>query len=429
MRKSVYYGWINVAVLWFSYGAVVASITYAYGVVVADMADSLGMTMTLATGAYTGYTLVHALTAPLAGKLINRCGAKYSMLTGLGLMLMGCLLLALCPESVAVYYLFWIVFIGLGMRLGTLIPSQVNISKWFFSRRSLAMAVLLTAGGIGGYVFAPICTLVNSRFSWRGVWLMIAALIAASMTLIALLLREDPEETGDPADAGIDRKDGSGKPKEEPSRNFKTNTPWELRDARRQIAFYMLVFLYFASSYQLSAISSQGINHLVLQGVDKSAAAGAVGLFAFINTFGRIAVGILGDRMGTKQVLRLGAVLSIAGFALLMGARDIHSAYAALILSGIGYGIVMVAPQNLLLDYFGTHDYANINSLYALIAGALSAIPAVLIGWFYDMNGNYSFAWGFGIILMAVSLVISVAIAPPILKTSKTQAVTAVKQL
>ena len=55
MKRRPFYGWLNLAVLWLSYGTVVAAISYAFGVVVNDMADSLGMTMTLATGAYTGY--------------------------------------------------------------------------------------------------------------------------------------------------------------------------------------------------------------------------------------------------------------------------------------------------------------------------------------------------------------------------------------
>lgn len=49
MKSRPFYGWLNLAVLWLSYGTVVAAISYAFGVVVNDMANSLGMTMTLAT--------------------------------------------------------------------------------------------------------------------------------------------------------------------------------------------------------------------------------------------------------------------------------------------------------------------------------------------------------------------------------------------
>lgn len=408
--KKIFYGWINVAVLWFTYGAVVASITYAFGVVVADMAADLKMTMTAATGAYTGYTLVHAVTAPLAGKFIEQHGSKKSMLFGLGLMLAGCLMMSLLGGSIAVYYIFWIVFVGFGMRFGTLIPSQVNISKWFFDSRGLAMSVLLTAGGIGGYIFAPICTIVNEKYSWRGVWMMIAGLSAVSMLLVAVIIREDPESIGEQVDGG---KRIEKRKTETVSRNFKTTAPWKLCDARKETVFYMLVFLYFASSYQLSAITSHGINHLVLQGIDRGAAASAVGLFAFINTFGRIVVGFFGDRVDVKKIVSFGAALSIAGFLVLMGAGSISTAYGALLLSGIGYGIIMVGPQNMLLNYFGNYDYANINGLYAMMAGILSAIPTVVIGWFFDMNGNYYFAWIFGIVLMILSLVIAIVIKPP----------------
>lgn len=410
--KRPFYGWINLGVLWFCYCTVVASISYAFGVVVSDMADSLGMTMTMATGAYTGYTLTHALTAPLAGKFINRFGAKTSMLTGLGTMLIGCLLLATVGKSIWFYYAFWIFFVGFGMRFGTLLPSQVNISKWFFNYRGLAMSLLLTAGGIGGYIFTPLCTKLNEQFSWRGVWLMIAGLAAISMLLVLMFVREGPEKYGLSVDGGKQKREQQNGAV---SKAYKTSENWKMRDARKRPEFYMLIFLYFASSYQLSVISSQGINHLALQGVERTAAASAVGLFAFINTFGRIAVGVFGDRVDLKKILAFGAIISMAGFWLLMEAQNMGAAYAALILSGLGYGIVMVAPQNMLLNYFGSNDYANINGLYSMAAGALSAAPAVIVGWFFDMNGNYNFAWIFGIILMVVAFAIAVVIRPPIL--------------
>lgn len=410
IKRKLFYGWINVAVLWFSYGAVVASITYAFGVVVSDMAKDLHMTMTIATGAYTGYTFVHAVTAPLAGKYIEKHGAKRSMLLGLGLLLTGCLMLAVFENSVTVYYLFWLVFVGVGMRFGTLLPSQVNISKWFFDRRGMAMSVYLTAGGIGGYIFAPLCTVVNEKYSWRGVWTMIAGLTALAMLFVASVIVEEPQTAGEPSDRANDEEKGRNKRN---SNNYKTTAPWKLHAARREAVFYMLVYLYFASSYQLSAITSQGMNHLVLEGISRSAAAGAVGLFAFINTFGRIAVGVLGERFDTKKIMVIGALLSIAGFSVLAGAKTKGDAYCALTLSGIGYGVLMVGPQNLLLNYFGSHDYANINGLYAMIAGILSAVPTVVIGGFFDITGNYYFAWILGIMLMVLSLIIVIVMKPP----------------
>ena len=416
--KRPFYGWINLIILWFSYCTVVASISYAFGAVVSDMADSLGMTMTLATGAYTGYTLVHALSAPLAGKYINRFGAKTSMITGLGIMTAGCLLLALVGKSVWFYYVFWIFFVGFGMRFGTLLPSQVNVSKWFFKYRGLAMSLLLTAGGIGGYIFTPICAKLNEVYSWRSVWLMIAGLSAVSMILVFAFLREEPENVGLSADG----EHGCGDEKETAMHaaiGYKTTENWTLADTKKSAAFYMLIFLYFASSYQLSVISSQGINHLALQGVERSAAASAVGAFAFINTFGRIVVGVFGDRVDMKKILALGAVTSVAGFWLLMQAKTAGAAYGALILSGLGYGIVMVAPQNMLLNYFGSYDYANINGLYSMAAGVLSASPAVIVGWFYDLNGNYNFAWLFGIFLMMIVLAIAIMIKPPVLNAQE----------
>ncbi len=416
-RKKLFYGWINLAILWFSYGTVVASISYAFGVVVNDMADNLGMSMTIATGAYTGYTLVHAASAPLAGRFINRFSAKASMVLGLGCLTVGCLLLGLLGDSVWFYYVFWIFFVGFGLRFGTLLPEQVNISKWFFNYRGMAMALLLTAGGIGGYIFTPLCTKVNELFGWRYVWIMIAAFSLLSLLLTLIFVRESPGKYGLQVDGGkvpdISKKSGEN--------TYKTYEPWKLRDARKTAAFAMLIFLYFAASYQLSIISSQAINHLELQGVGRAMAASAVGMFAFINTFGRVIVGVLGDRVNMKKIVAAGSILSAAGFLLLIYASNAFTVYASLILSGIGYGIVMVAPQNMLLNYFGSYDYANINGLYSMLSGVLAAIPPVVVGWVYDISGSYQFAWILGICLMAGCLLIAAVIRPPVISAKAKQ--------
>ena len=37
----------------------------------------------------------------------------------------------------------------------------------------------------------------------------------------------------------------------------------------------------------------------------------------------------------------------------------------------------------------------------------------MLVGWFYDLRGDYSFAWILGIALMALCLLIGLIIRPP----------------
>ncbi len=346
------------------------------------------------------------------------------MVLGLGCLTVGCLLLGLLGDSVWFYYVFWIFFVGFGLRFGTLLPEQVNISKWFFNYRGMAMALLLTAGGIGGYIFTPLCTKVNELFGWRYVWIMIAAFSLLSLLLTLIFVRESPGKYGLQVDGGkvpdISKKSGEN--------TYKTYEPWKLRDARKTAAFAMLIFLYFAASYQLSIISSQAINHLELQGVGRAMAASAVGMFAFINTFGRVIVGVLGDRVDMKKIVAAGSILSAAGFLLLIYASNAFTVYASLILSGIGYGIVMVAPQNMLLNYFGSYDYANINGLYSMLSGVLAAIPPVVVGWVYDISGSYQFAWILGICLMAGCLLIAAVIRPPVISAKAKQKLATIGQ-
>ena len=141
MKKKIFYGWINLIVLWFCYMFTMAAITYGYGVVVEDMRAGLGFSLTVASGAYTGYSLIQALISPLLGAAANRYGAKKCLVAGCLTMAAGCATMAFLVKGAPLYYVAWMLLLSFGVRFASTTACQLNIAKWFFRKRGLAMAI------------------------------------------------------------------------------------------------------------------------------------------------------------------------------------------------------------------------------------------------------------------------------------------------
>lgn len=398
-------------VLWVTYLLVTVPFTYTFGIIVSDMSYSIGLSMTLAAGGYTCYQLSNALISPFAGKLIVKLGPKKVLLVGCAFMIFAAVMMAYFVNSVILYYFVWIVLFSIGMRCAGLMALQTVLSNWFFQKRSLAMSLLLTAGGIGGYIFTPVLNYINKAYSWNAVWLTIAVLNALTLVMLLLFLRETPAELNQEIDNGlaISEKKNSTRKK----RGYKTKEAWTLKETVRTPVFYFLIVVFLTASYLMVSVGNYALNHLTLTGCDSAKAAKAIGYFALINTVGRLMIGALDGRMSMKYIAMAGAVVSIVGNVLMLKANNFGTVVTALICIGIGYGILIVSAQTLLVDYFGTAHYSEINGVFGMASGILSALPTVIIGFLFDQFGNYNSAWILGLGLSALTVLCMLLTRPP----------------
>ncbi len=387
---NIYYGWINLAVLWVCYLSLVGTITYNFGVVVVPMTMDLGISMTIATAFYSASTLIQALISPMMGKFIEARGVRNTMMLGTAAFTVGCMLLGV-TKSLPIYVLAWIPFVAVGQRFGSMSPAYISVAHWFHRKRGLATALLLSSGGLAGFIFMPMMTGIAERFSWRYTWFAAAAFSAVSFLLVATLLKNKPEDVGQHVDGDTNPTDTDKRP--EKGNGFKTREKWLLGEATRTAQFYQICFLQISVSFLQIAISSQALNYMTLSGIPTSIAASAIGFFSVTSIAGRLLVGIFSDRAGAKKVMVAASVFALFGVVCLATVRSSLMAYVFALSTGIGFGMFMVGPPTMLADYFGTADYVKINSRFSLISGVVAAFTAVIVGAIYDYTGGYTAVW------------------------------------
>ena len=83
------------------------------------------------------------------------------------------------------------------------------------------------------------------------------------------------------------------------------------------------------------------------------------------------------------------------------------------VLTGIGYGGMLVLMPNLFGAYFGRTHYSRIVGWIAPIMTVACAMSPVIAGFFYDSTGNYFFSFALAAGLIFISALISLLVRPP----------------
>ncbi|MCS5657922.1 MAG: MFS transporter, partial [Dehalococcoidia bacterium] len=164
---GMHYSWVIVAIL-----AIVqilaTSISMAAGILVPPLTDPDGQfgwsVGTIVMGLAT-YYLVGAMTAPIAGWLGDRYGARRMMFAGAVLYGSSMILMGFVQE-------LWQFFIVFGVMLSitqsiSMVPLMASVSGWFRRRLGLGTGLLWAAGGVGTAIIAPLTGYLLENYGWQ----------------------------------------------------------------------------------------------------------------------------------------------------------------------------------------------------------------------------------------------------------------------
>lgn len=101
------------------------------------------------------------------------------------------------------------------------------------------------------------------------------------------------------------------------------------------------------------------------------------------------------------------------GIISLIYARSISFIYLYSMLTGIGYGGMLVLMPNLFGAYFGRTHYSRIVGWIAPIMTLACAMSPVVAGFSYDSTGNYFFSFSLAAGLIFMSALIALLVRPP----------------
>jgi len=347
--------------------------------------ESLGFSRAQVTqGFFLGFLIVGLPFGLLAGAVIDRIGARWVIVVGVGFVGIALLLMAKMTqlwqyEALCVLEVLGYVFAGP-------IANQVLVSRWFRARRGRAMGFAYLGLGSGGVVAPLLVNYLIRTYGWRH------ALEIVALTLMAVLLpagiwitRSTPETSGL-------LPDGESSPKSA-SITAAAMTSSGVAEAVGTRNFWLILL---GSTSAIGAIGAV-IQHFILflkdQGYSTTVASRFLTGLLAASLAGRIVVGYAVDHVGKKNAMAFFYFLMGASVLLLGMTRQPAVAWTFAFVFGFSMGADYMLVPLVTAESFGT---ASLGKLLALIIMGYSlgqwGLPWIVGRLFYARH-TYDLAW------------------------------------
>lgn len=357
---------------------------YAFGVIVTPLSADLGITQTFAYGVLSVALLIGSLTATLAGRLIDRHGARVMMAAGsvacaVAFLAMsqigsatGLIVTLTLAEIIAPLVLYDAAFAGIAQAVGER-----------RARRAITQMTLL--GGFASTVFWPLTLTLIEGWDWR-----VALMVFAGLHLFVCL----------PLHLSLPR----------PVRNEAVRATEPPQFAPLPSALHRRAMIFLAVGFSLSwavmaAFSAQWVPVMAAIGLEQTIAVAAGALMGPAQVIARVVEMMFAARrhpMETALVAMLCLALAVAVLALAPVGMIAASIFA--VLFGVGQGLATMVRGTVPLALFGLAGYATRLGRLAALRMVVAALAPFGMAWSMAASGPGVTLWitcGFAMLSLA----------------------------
>lgn len=382
-HNRVFYGWWVVLVAAFSLflGPIPISV-FSFAVFLKPLVQEFHSSRGAVSLAYSLHAMMTALTLQFVGRLIDRIGPRRVILMSSFMVGLVFLSANLCSGKLWQLYLFYAA--GGVAACGVAPVSYCDvISHWFDRCRGMALGVIMAGLGTGAVVVPAVAHFVIAKFGWRAVFGFSGVVILlVSMPVLALFLKEKPEQMGLVPDGGPVLFARSN------TRDFDSGLSFG--EAVRTPTLWLLLCAFVLVSGSVAGCSAHIAAILADHGVSARAAAFATSVFGGGLLLGRVGSGYLMDRFFGPRVAAAIFGCAAAGMGLLRIAGAQGAAFAAAFLIGLGLGAEIDVMAYLTSRYFGLRSFGAITSFLFAGFGLAAGSGAYLMGAGFDATGSYA---------------------------------------
>lgn len=285
----------------------------SFAVFLLPLAGDFGWSRAETAGIYGIMMLSFGLGCPLAGRLMDWWGPRWTYVVGAAGLALGFQATA-AADALWQFYLCLGVCVGLtGALVGT-VSHATLLSRWFRASLTIAIATAAAASGIGVLIFAPLLQWLIDTGGWRAAYETLSLIVG----IVAVILLMLPwRRLSRPTTSRLVSAPTAAQVRIE-ARRTELPTATTAAEAYRQSRFWTLFGIQFLTAVSMFSINPQIVAFLVEQGFDPLASASAFGAAGLAGTVGLIAFGWVADRRGRPLAMTLSYGMTIAGFAILL---------------------------------------------------------------------------------------------------------------
>jgi len=404
MTKGISYGWVIVTSA-FLITFITCGVNFSYGVFFLPIINEFGWSRGLASVVMLVAGLAYATTLPLTGILADRYGYKWVLAVSAGCLSLGLILSSTITELWQLY-IFTGLLVGLSISASFAIPVAL-VSLWFNKKQGLALGIATLGISLGTATIPVLISYMISTTGWRPALLWAGVAVAVICIPATLLMRNPPRNikvAGSPVD----------KEKETVVQASDLETGLSVSEAFRTRQFWMIfiTFLLFLSSLGLVML------HLVPYAVDSGMApVQAAILLTLIGIFGiagRLASGVLSDRIGIKPIMLFCTVLLGLNIAYIAFSNTAWAFYIFASIYGVTYSGFVTQMVRITRVTFGGKALGSVFAALMVSDGIGFGFGPWIAGNIFDATGSYQASFLAAAVGLMLAGVLTMLIRPAV---------------
>ena len=321
--------------------------------------------------------------SPIFGVITDKYGGAIAIFIGFLFYLAGVLLFYSGFNNNFYFTITIGVLIGIGLGSTAIgIPVSVVAKHFPVSNRTIATGIVTSAGSFGYFVSPLLVRYSLIETGWENTLLYFCLLLG--LGLVVALFVSTPK-----IPAGTDQN------------NNQTATE-ALKEAFANKSFIYLTLGFFVCGWHIALVATHIPTYMMDKGLPDWTAAMILALIGVFNMVGTITSGYLSTRFSKKKILS--AIYLLRGLSIMYFIFLPPSVFNSIIF-GITFGFLWlstVPPTNGIVGHiFGTKYVGLLYGIVFVSHQIGSFLGAYLGGVFYEMNGNFDYAW-YGSIALSI---------------------------
>jgi OFA family oxalate/formate antiporter-like MFS transporter len=350
-------------------GFLFLGLIYAWGVFVGPLEQEFGWTRSQTSLTFSICMATFCVGGLAAGWLLKRMAPR-AVIILCAVVIMTGFFLASRVRSLYELYIFYGVFCGFAVGIGynTLLDATL---RWFPDQQGLISGTLLMGFGVGGSLLGSAAVFMMNAMGWRRTFEALGGALALLLAVIALNVKRPP--------SGQEKRQGD-------EQNFLTAEM--LRDGSFHAYYFRSMFVAAIGLAMVgnAAPFAYSVSH------DPVAAASIGGLVSMFSGVGRIAGGVVFDRVGSRKALWLGVgsvTLSIGVLTCAAVSNSLAVLTAGYAMGGFFYGANVPCNSGYTNKIYGQENFAvnlgvlNTNVIFSSFLGPYVA------GVLFTHTGSY----------------------------------------
>ena len=386
--------------------AVVGAVTMGmgslnFGLYIKPMGDELSIGRASFGWASSARSATGAITGPFIGRLLDRYGAKWILVSAA--VITGLCMIGLKYTSSSWQLIIMFAVMGLvGMSGPGSLATSVPPTKWFVRNRGKALAYSSAGISVGAVVIVPLTQVFIDKYTWQESWVILAFIgMGIIVPLSLLFLVREPEDMGLLPDGEKTSKTlESG---EEGTHISEIEKSWTTREAIRTFPMWTLTAAFSILSLGILTLALHRIPAFMDRGLDPSLVSLATAFDAVCAGAGSFTAGMLVRKIPAKIIGSSAFLMLAVASVMSIYAYDFWLMFWSMALFGLGIGTNMFNQNYIWAEYFGRTNLGSIRGIVMPINLFIGGLGAPAAGYVVDMTGSYDPAWWTGVALMLVA--------------------------